>query len=107
MEGDWDLLEQEEKEEDLHDGRVGELVGNISKLSNLYKELGNLVVAQGTTIDRIDNNLTKTVQHTGKAVVHLQGADEAVSSPFAQKIIKSLAIAIILFAVVLGIKWMA
>ena len=106
MEGEWDLLEEEEKQEDMHEGRIGELVGNITKLSNLYKDLNTLVVSQGTVIDRIDYNLTQTVEHTSKAVVHLQGADSAASSPFAQKIIKSLAVAIILFAVVLGLKWM-
>ena len=64
------------------------------------------MVAQGSVIDRIDYNLEQTEEHTSNAVVHLQGADEAVSSPFADKVIKSLAVAIILFAIVLGLKWM-
>ena len=42
----------------MHEGRIGELVGNITKLSNLYKDLNTLVVSQGTVIDRIDYNLT-------------------------------------------------
>ena len=41
-------------------GKISELVGSISRLSALYKELGQLVVAQGTVIDRIDYNLEAT-----------------------------------------------
>ena len=40
--------------------KIGELVGSISRLSALYKELGQLVVAQLTVIDRIDYNLEAT-----------------------------------------------
>lgn len=106
MKGDWDILEEEEKQHDQHEGRVGELVGNISKLSVLYKQLNNLVVSQGTIIDRIDYNLEQTEEHTSKAVFHLKGADQHASSAFADKVIKMLAITIIMMAVVLGIKYM-
>ena len=51
--------------------RIGELVSSISWLSALYKELGQLVVTQGTVIDQIDCNLEQTEHHTAKAVVHL------------------------------------
>jgi hypothetical protein len=39
-------------------------------------------------------------------VVHLVGADTHASSAFADKIIRALAITIILMAVILGIKYM-
>jgi hypothetical protein len=39
-------------------------------------------------------------------VVHLQGADTHASSAFADKVIKSLFVAILLLAVVLGLKYM-
>jgi hypothetical protein len=39
-------------------------------------------------------------------VGHLQGAEEAASSAFADKIIKGLFIVIIVLAIVLGIKYM-
>lgn len=57
-------------------------------------------------IDRIDYNLEETEQHTAKAVVHLQGAESSASSPFADKVIRTLAITIILMAVILGLKYM-
>lgn len=82
------------------------MVSSISRLSALYKELGQLVVTQGTIIDQIDYNLEQTEQHTAKAVVHLQSANAEVSSPFADRVIKSLAAAIILLAIVLAMKYM-
>lgn len=103
MRGEWVLEEEGEQQEQ---GRVGELVGSISRLSSLYKELAQMVVAQGTVIDRIDYNLEQTEVHTANAIVHLQGADTAASSPFADKIIKILAIAVIAMALILGLKYM-
>ena len=85
---------------------MNNLVASISRLSSIYKELGQLVVAQGTVVDRIDYNLQQTEVHINKAVVHLKGADEAASSAFAQKVIKTLAIAIMLMAIMFGFKHM-
>lgn len=39
-------------------------------------------------------------------MVHLKGADEHASSAFADKVIKFLAITIIMMAVILGVKYM-
>jgi hypothetical protein len=39
-------------------------------------------------------------------VGHLQKADEAASSVFAEKIIKGLFVAIVILAIILGIKYM-
>lgn len=104
MEGEWEELEEKQQEDN---SKVSELVGSISRLSALYKELNQMVVAQGTVIDRIDYNLEATHEHTKKAVVHLKGADEAASSEFADKIIRMLVISIIIMAVLLGVKYMA
>jgi syntaxin 16 len=108
MESEWvdSGLEMEKEAEQQEKGRIGELVGSISRLSALYKELGHLVVAQGTVIDRIDYNLETAEEHIIKGVVHLQGAEEAASSAFADKLIKGLFVAILILAMVLGFKYM-
>lgn len=68
MEGDWQQLVEEKQE---NGPQVGELVGSITRLTTLYKELGQLVVAQGSVIDRIDFNLETAEEHIDKGVVHL------------------------------------
>jgi len=47
-----------------------------------------------------------TEQHTAQAIIHLTGANKAASSPFAEKIIKILAISIIALAIILCFKYM-
>lgn len=65
------------------------------------------MIDQGSIVDRIDYNVEQTLQHTKKAVVHLQGAEEAASSPFADRIIRGLITAIIFLAIVMGYKFSA
>lgn len=48
---------------------------SINKLSTIYKELNNLVIEQGSLIDRIDVNIEETYEHTVKAVAHLEVAN--------------------------------
>lgn len=95
------------KQENQENIRIEELVKNINKLSNLYKELNNIVIEQGSIVDRIDINIEATQVHTMGAVVHLVNADEHASSHFADKIMKMLVIMIIILGVILGLKWMA
>lgn len=47
----------EETNDMLNNKKVDELVKNINKLSTIYKELNNLVIEQGSLIDRIDVNI--------------------------------------------------
>ena len=95
----------ENQENDSQNQKIDELVKNINKLSSIYKELNNLVIEQGSLVDRIDVNIESTLQHTQKAVVHLVAADEAASSPFADRVMKVLVVMILLLVIILGLKW--
>jgi syntaxin 16 len=64
----------DEELEKERDEQVNELVSNINKLTCIYKELNQMVIDQGSIIDRIDCNIDDTITHTQKAVVHLRGA---------------------------------
>ena len=46
------------------------------------------MIEQGSLVDRIDVNIESTLTHTQQAVVHLEAADEAASSAFADKMMK-------------------
>lgn len=41
----------------------------------IYKEMANLVMEQGTLIDRIDYNIDKAMDHTEKGVEQLRKAE--------------------------------
>ena len=49
--------EMEEQKNDLENRKIDDLVTSINKLSSIYKELNNLVIEQGSLIDRIDVNI--------------------------------------------------
>jgi syntaxin 16 len=87
--------------------QIDKLFQSITKLSVIYKEMNQLVIDQGSIVDRIDYNVEATLKHTKKAVVHLEGANEAASSPFADRVIKSLVITVIVLLIVLGYKFSA
>lgn len=41
--------------------QIGELVKSINQLANLYRELNEMVIQQGSLIDRIDFNIEETL----------------------------------------------
>lgn len=57
-----------------NDEQINGLLQKITKLSAVYKQMNELVIDQGSIVDRIDYNIEATLQHTKKAVVHLQEA---------------------------------
>ena len=99
------MLEVRESD-NAEDHRIHELVQSINKLSGIYKELNNLVIEQGSLIDRIDVNIQQTYEHTVQAVKHLEAANEHASSAFADKVIKVLVLMIVAMAFALGVKYM-
>lgn len=100
------MLQVDDSQLTKEDGKITELVQSINRLSGIYKQLNNLVIEQGSLIDRIDVNIEQTYEHTVKAVKHLESAEHHASSSFADKIIKVLVILIISMALVLGTKYM-
>lgn len=44
----------------MKNDKIDQLVRSINKLTTIYKELNNLVIEQGSIIDRIDVNIDAT-----------------------------------------------
>jgi syntaxin 16 len=48
------------------------VVQSIHSLNAIYKELQNLVIEQGSLLDRIDENIDHTVESVKEATKHLE-----------------------------------
>jgi t-SNARE complex subunit (syntaxin) len=65
-----DLLLADERNKE-----ICKLVASINELSTLFKEMGMLILEQGTLLDRIDYNLEQTIEHVERAKEELVKAD--------------------------------
>ena len=83
---------------------IDELVGNLSELGEVFKELNILVVEQGTILDRIDFNIEQGVRHTAEAVQELVKAESHQKSMRATWCIILLIVLILVFAVIYMFK---
>ena len=79
----------------LDETRLSSLVESIAQLSSLYKRMGEMVVEQGTLLDRIDYNLDSTDQQVVKAQSQLQEANSAQESRLAPRLIRVLTLLIL------------
>lgn len=52
-----------DREISQREAEINEIAKSIFQLSDLFKELQNMVVEQGTMLDRIDYNIDQTVVH--------------------------------------------
>lgn len=84
--------------------QIAELVKSINQLSTIYKQLNELVIEQGSLIDRIDFNIEEAFLHVERGITHLRGAEDKASSPCARKCMCILIILILAMACVIGFK---
>ena len=75
---------------------ITKIAKSINELNSVFKELANLVVEQGTILDRIDYNMENVVKDTAQANKELVKADETQKSSRIQKCILALVAFIIL-----------
>jgi len=75
---------------------INKIAKSISELNVVFKELANLVVEQGTILDRIDYNMENVVKDTKEANTELKKAEETQKSSRIQKCILALVAFIIL-----------
>ena len=83
---------------------INELVHNITELSEIFKDLSDMIVLQGTILDRIDYNIIQTVESTQKAKEELGKAEEHQKCTRAVSCIILLLALIFLMVLVLVIK---
>ena len=81
------------------------LTESISELSQTFVRMNELVFEQGAIIDRIDMNLSLTVERVDKANQQLEKAIEHQQGGLADACIKVLAVLVVIMTVVLLFKF--
>lgn len=80
------------------------LAKNMIDLSEIFKELNEFVVLQGTILDRIDYSLQSALENTEESVKHLKGAEKHQKCTRATGCIVILLVTIIALIITLGLK---
>lgn len=80
------------------------LVDTVNELNEIYKEMSQLVLIQGTLIDRIDVNLDKTIENVKKGNNNLKEVIKRQESPFAKRCIVMMVLALVFLGFVMILK---
>lgn len=73
---DMEVCSTEMGQDEARNKQISELVKTINEINSMCKELLQLVIDQGSIIDRIDFNIEETFNHIDRGVEHLKSADE-------------------------------
>lgn len=79
------------------DKELREIMSSITDLQDLFKDLSQMVIEQGTILDNIEYNVQQVVEHTEMAVQELTTANKY------QKTARGWICAIILVVVIVGL----
>jgi syntaxin 16 len=88
------------------DSELGELLNSMSNLAATFSDLKNLVVEQGTVLDRIDYNIDVASTNTEKGKQHLIKASELQKKSCFKNIMLFLVFIIFIESVLLIMKFL-
>ena len=97
------MLEEEHKGK-YENQEIASLAQSMGDLAQIFKELNNLVVEQGTIVDRIDYNIEQALESTVQGKKHVVGAKKASDSYRAKWIILVLLVLIVIVGAIYVIK---
>ncbi len=103
---DEQLLQMEDVESRVENRsiEISRIARSIHDLNSIFKDLGNLIVEQGTVLDRIDYNMENVVRDTNLANRELRKAEHIQKKSRVQKCIFVLVIFIFLNVVFLFLR---
>ena len=88
------------------DTELGELLNSMSNLASTFSYLKNLVLEQGTVLDRIDYNIDAAAINTAKGKKHLMNASELQKKSCFRNIIIFLVFFIFIESILLILKFL-
>jgi len=103
-----DLFGQKEIDITLkkRDQEINSLLNSLNDLSSIFKDLQNVILAQGTILDRIDFNIDTAALNVEKANKHLKKADEALKKSCYVKAMGFILIVIFIESILLIFKYL-
>jgi syntaxin 16 len=103
-----DLFGQKEIDITLkkRDQEINLLLNSLNDLSTIFKDLQNVILAQGTILDRIDFNIDTAALNVEKANKHLKKADEALKKSCYVKAMGFILIVIFIESILLIFKYL-
>ncbi|KAJ2347173.1 Integral membrane protein SED5 [Coemansia sp. RSA 2671] len=88
------------------EGELAKIHESIVELAAVFGQMQEMVIDQGTILDRIDFNIENTVVNVAAAAEELVAADRHHKGAVANKCIIVLAIVVIALVVILLVKWL-
>lgn len=83
-----------------------QIVESVNELNSIYKELSNLVIIQGSLLDRIDFNIEESLVHVKKGDRTLTRVEERQkTSKCACRLIVLMVLGVLVLTVVLMVRW--
>lgn len=105
------LMQQQQQQSEMDDQYLQErereiykIAQGVVEISTIFKELENMVIDQGTVLDRIDYNLSKTVVNVKKADKQMKKAEKYQKATTKCKVVFFLVLVILLLLLVLMLK---
>ena len=88
------------------DTELGELLNSMNNLTSTFRDLKNLVMEQGTVLDRIDYNIDISALNTAKGKQHLMKASELQKKSCFRNAMLTLVFIIFIESVILIMKFL-
>ena len=88
------------------DTELGELLNSMNNLTSTFRDLKNLVMEQGTVLDRIDYNIDIAAINTSKGKEHLMKASELQKKSCFRNAMLALVLIIFIESVILIMKFL-
>ncbi|KAJ1917776.1 Integral membrane protein SED5 [Mycoemilia scoparia] len=103
--GQLELIESNENMIAEREGEISHIHESISELAQVFGRLQEMVIDQGTLLDRIDYNIENTVINTESAAQELTKAEQYQKSSVANKFIIILGVIAAILFIILILKW--
>ncbi|KAJ1820805.1 Integral membrane protein SED5 [Coemansia sp. RSA 2599] len=100
------MIESNEAEIAKREGELANIHQSIVELAAIFGQMQEMIIDQGTMLDRIDYNVENTVVNVAAAADELVKADKQHKGATANKCIVALGVVVIVLVVILLLKWL-